>query len=82
MQLDQLRERNEKLVHQVQEVTIQKKRDTDAVEKRHEDVVSGFERQSRELRSQITMKNKDISTLREDTNDLEQRLATKTGELR
>ena len=54
----------------------------DQQEKRHEDVVTNFERQVRELRSQVSMKNKDIANYREETADLESRLSTKTNELR
>ena len=45
-------------------------------------MVTNFERQVRELRSQIGMKNKDIANYREETADLESRLGTKTNELR
>ena len=44
--------------------------------------MTNFERQVRELRSQISMKNKDIANYREETADLESRLAAKTNELR
>lgn len=36
-------------------------------EKRHEDVIQGYERQARELRSQIQLKNKDIANFRDET---------------
>ena len=82
MQIDQLREKVDKLMHSLQEVSHQNKRDADQVEKRHEDVVTNFERQVRELRSQLSMKNKDIANYREEVQDLEARLTAKTNELR
>ena len=41
---DQLRDKNEKLLHQIQEAAHAYKRDSDLAEKRHEDVISGYER--------------------------------------
>ena len=82
MENNQLIEKVDKLLHQAQDNSHQSKREIDASEKRHDEIVSGFERQARELRSQISMKNKDISSYREESADLESRLQTKSNELR
>ena len=44
--------------------------------------MTNFERQVRDLRSQLSMKNKDIANYREEVQDLEGRLTAKTNELR
>ena len=72
--ISQLRDKVDKMMHQMQEQTHQAKRDLDQQEKRNEDIVNNFERQVRELRSQLSMKNKDIANFREEITDQEQRL--------
>ena len=69
-------------MHDLQEQGHSAKRNLDQQETRHEDLVTNFERQVRELRSQLNMKNKDASNLREEVVDLEQRLNSKQTELR
>ena len=54
----------------------------DALEKRNDEVSANFERQVRELRTQINMKNKDIANFREEQSDLESRLSNKVNEVR
>ena len=54
----------------------------DVLEKRNEEVSANFERQIRELRTQISMKNKDIANFREEQSDLETRLTNKVNEVR
>ena len=44
--------------------------------------MTNFERQVRELRSQLSMKNKDIANFREEISDYETRMTAKTNELR
>ena len=68
---EMLREKVDKLMHQLQEQGHTAKRETDAQDKRNEDIVTNFERQVRELRSQLSMKNKDIANFREEVADLE-----------
>ena len=45
-------------------------------------MVTSFERQVRELRSQLNMKTKDVANFREEVAALETRLNAKTAELR
>jgi len=56
-------------MHQIQDQGHQAKRDLDHQEKRNEDVVTNFERQVRELRSQLNMKTKDVANYREEVAD-------------
>jgi hypothetical protein len=44
IEAEALREKNEKLLHQIQEASHTYKRDVDLNEKRHEDVIQGYER--------------------------------------
>lgn len=48
-----MREKHEKVLHQLQEANHTYKRDLDHAEKRHEDGITNYERQARELRSQV-----------------------------
>lgn len=82
MTIDDLRDRLDRAQHNAQESQYKSKKDIETLEKRSEDSVSSFERQLRELRSQLSIKNKDIANLRDDNADLEQRSATKQSELR
>ena len=72
-------ERNESLMKEMQ---FQHKKDIDEANDRLQDMSSKYEKQIRELRTQISMKGKDIQNQRDEISDMETRLTQKQNELK
>lgn len=72
-------EKNESLMKEMQ---FQQKKDIDEANDRLQDVSSKYEKQIRELRTQISMKGKDIQNQRDEISDMETRLTQKQNELK
>jgi outer membrane protein TolC len=63
-------------------MTFSHKKETEGAQDRYQEMVSGYDKQIREMRAQVSLKGKDLHNQREDISDLEQRLQQKTSELR
>ena len=80
--VDLLQMKCDKLASQLADREHLQSKELDVVEKRVEEQSQNFERQARELRSQIATKNKEITNQRDEISDLDSRLRQKTTELR
>ena len=65
----------EKAESSIKELQYQHKKDIDDANERLQDNGSRYEKQIRELRSQMSMKGKDIQNQRDEISDLESRLS-------
>ena len=72
----------EKSESMAKELQYQHKKDMDDANERLQDNGTRYEKQIRELRSQMSMKGKDIQNQREEISDLEARLTQKQNELK
>lgn len=66
----------------MQELQFQHKKETDDAQERYSEMCSKYDKQIRELRTQINLKGKDVQNHREEQSDLEARLQQKQNELK
>mmetsp|Transcript_36983 Transcript_36983/g.56659 ORF Transcript_36983/g.56659 Transcript_36983/m.56659 type:complete len:82 (+) Transcript_36983:992-1237(+) len=77
-----MRLRMEKVESQMHEMKFQHKKEADDATDRYQHMCNSYDKQIRELRTQVNMKGKDLHNQKEEVADLETRFSQKQTELK